>query len=136
MRGIGAAFPIVLAAISVASSARADSGELLSQRPERGASAVQFEARTSTLAPQIDVTYKALGEAANAAADAFAGPVSGRTRIGCQHVGFGGSSPIKVTLFDGCADYDWRINASRNGGITFKRADDGIEVDIPVKFTG
>ena len=114
----------------------ADNGELLSERPQRAASATEFEAQRSTIAPSIDVTYKALGEAANAAADAFAGPVSGRTRIGCQHVGFGGSAPIKVTLFNGCADYDWRINAARNGGITFKRAGDGIEVDIPVKFTG
>jgi hypothetical protein len=41
-----------------------------------------------------------------------------------------------VTLFKGCADYDWRINPSRNGDITFKRAGGGIEVDIPVKFAG
>src|SRR5438477_868685 len=114
----------------------AEQGELLSERPQRAATASEFEARTSTLAPSIDVTYKALGEAANAAADSFAGPATGRSRIGCQNVGFGGSTPVKVTLFKGCADYDWRINASRNGGITFKRAGDGIEVDIPVKFTG
>jgi len=111
-------------------------GELLSDRPPRAASAMQFEARTSTIAPSIDVTYRALGEAANAAADTFAGPASGRTHIGCQNVGFGGSTPVKVTLFKGCADYDWRINAARNGGISFKRAGDGVEVDIPVRFTG
>ena len=114
----------------------ADNGELLSDRPQRAAQATEFEARASTIAPSIDVTYKALGEAANAAADTFAGPASGRTRIGCQNVGFGGSTPVNVTLFKGCADYDWRINAQRNGSITFKRAGDGIEVDIPVKFTG
>jgi hypothetical protein len=91
-------------------------GELLSDRPLRAASAMQFEARTSTIAPSIDVSYRALGEAANAAADAFAGPASGRTHIGCQNVGFGGSTPVKVTLFKGCADYDWRINAARNRG--------------------
>jgi hypothetical protein len=111
-------------------------GELLSDRPQLVASASQFDARTSTIAPSVDVTYKALGEAANAAADTFAGPVSGRAHIGCQNVGFGGSTPVKVTLFKGCADYDWRINAARNGGITFKRAGTGIDVDIPVKFTG
>jgi hypothetical protein len=125
-----------IAFAAMAAPCLADNGELLSERPQRAASATEFEAQTSTIAPSFDVTYKALGEAANAAADAFAGPATGRTRIGCQHVGFGGSSPIRVTLFNGCADYDWRINASRNGGITFKRAGDGIEVDIPVKFTG
>lgn len=114
----------------------ADNGELLSERPQRFASATEFQAQSSTIAPSIDVTYRALGEAANAAADAFAGPASGRTRIGCQHVGVGGSAPIRVTLFNGCADYDWRINASRNGGISFRRTGDGIAVDIPVKFTG
>jgi len=128
---------VMFAFASLAAPSRADnSGELLSQRPQRAASATQFEAQASSIAPSIDITYKALGEAANAAADAFAGPVSGKNRIGCQHVGIGGSSPIKVTLFNGCADYDWRINASRNGGITFKRSGDGIEVDIPVKFAG
>lgn len=130
-------FPLVLAfAAGIAAPSFADTGELLSERPPRAASETEFQAQTSTIAPSIDVTYKALGEAANAAADAFAGPASGRTRIGCQNVGLGGSSPIRVTLFNGCADYDWRINASRNGGITFRRAGDGIEVDIPVKFTG
>lgn len=114
----------------------AQKGELLSERPPRAASTSEFKAQTSTIAPSIDVTYKALGEAANAAADSFAGPVSGRTRIGCQHLGVGGSTPIKVTLFNGCADYDWRINASRNGGIIFRRAGNGIAVDIPVRFIG
>ncbi|HEX3431529.1 MAG TPA: DUF4403 family protein [Rhizomicrobium sp.] len=146
MSGIGArnhairasaVFPMAFALSCIAwPSCAASTGELLSQRPPRAASATQFEAQTSTIAPSIDVTYKALSEAANAAADTFAGPVSGRSRIGCQHIGIGGSSPIKVTLFNGCADYDWRINASRNGGITFKRAGNGIEVDIPVKFAG
>jgi hypothetical protein len=132
-----ALIPIVFTFGACAVPAFADmKGELLSDRPQRAASETQFEARTSTIAPSIDVTYKALGEAANAAADAFAGPASGRAHIGCQNVGFGGSTPVKVTLFKGCADYDWRINASRNGGIAFKRAGDGIEIDIPVKFTG
>jgi len=115
-------FPFALAFAAVAVPCFADTGELLSERPQRVASATEFEAQTSTIAPSIDVTYKALGEAANATADSFAGPASGRTRIGCQNVGFGGSAPVKVTLFNGCADYDWRINAARNGGIAFKRA--------------
>ena len=131
--GIPVAFAVTVFALPCLAQ---NGGELLSQRPQRAALATQFEARTSTMAPSIDVTYKALGEAANAAADSFAGPATGRSRIGCQNVGFGGSTPVKVTLFKGCADYDWRINASRNGGITFKRAGDGIEVDIPVKFAG
>lgn len=129
-------FPLAFAIVGIAAPCLADNGELLSQRPPRAASATEFQAQASTIAPSIDVTYKALGEAANAAADSFAGPVSGRARIGCQHVGVGGSSPIRVTLFNGCADYDWRINAARNGGISFKRAGNGIEVDIPVKFMG
>jgi hypothetical protein len=131
-----AVLPFAFAFAAMAAPCLADTGELLSQRPKQAASTTEFAAQTSTIAPSIDVTYKALGEGANAAADAFAGPASGRARIGCQHVGFGGSGPIRVTLFNGCADYDWRINASRNGGITFKRAGDGIEVAIPVKFTG
>ena len=118
------------------SAVAAAAGELLSERPEHTAAGTQFQAETSTIAPKIDITYQALGEAANAAADSFAGPVTGRSRIGCQNVGLGGSTPVKVTLFKGCAEYDWRINPSRNGGITFKRAGDGIEVDIPVKFAG
>lgn len=130
------AIPCLPVIAAVATPCAAASGELLSQRPQWQASATEFEAPTSTIAPKIDITYKALGQAANAAADAFAGPASGRARIGCQHVGLGGSTPIKVTLFNGCADYDWQINASRNGGISFKRAGNGIEVDIPVKFTG
>jgi len=128
--------PFAFAFAALAAPCLADTSELLSERPQRSASASEFDSQTSTIAPSIDVTYKALGEAANTAADAFAGPASGRARIGCQHVGLGGSAPIRVTLFNGCADYDWRINAARNGGIRFMRAGDGIEVDIPVKFTG
>lgn len=131
-----AAVPFAIAFAATAAPCFGDTGELLSVRPERAASATEFETQSSTIAPSIDVTYKALGEAANAAADSFAGPASGRARIGCQHLGVGGSSPIRVTLFNGCADYDWRINASRSGGISFKRAGEGIEVDIPVKFEG
>src|SRR5947207_15395260 len=67
-------------------------GELLSDIPQRAASTTQFEARTSTIAPSIDVPYNALREAANAAADAFAGPASGRTPTGCHDVDFGCSS--------------------------------------------
>jgi len=130
------ALPLAFALAAMAAPCFAENGALLSERPPRIASAKEFQAQTSTIAPSIDVTYRALGEAANAAADAFAGPASGRVRLGCQHVGLGGSAAIRMTLFNGCADYDWRISASRNGGITFRRAGDGIEVDVPVKFTG
>jgi hypothetical protein len=98
--------------------------------------ATQFEAQTSTIAPTVEVPYGVVEEAANAAADRFAGPRTGKTRIGCQNIGFGGNSPVKVTLFRGCADYDWTVNASRNGSITVKRAGDGLAMDVPVKFTG
>jgi hypothetical protein len=114
----------------------ADAPVLLSEKPAQAASAMQFQAQTSTIAPTVEAPYSVVEEAANAAADSFAGPRSGQTHIGCQNVGVGGSSPIKVTLFRGCADYDWNVDAARNGNITVKRSGDGIALDVPVKFTG
>ncbi len=113
----------------------ADTG-LLSEKPPRAASTNEFEARTSTIAPSIDVSYGVLADAANLAADRFAGPRSGRTRIGCQRIGFGASLPVGITLFHGCEDFDWQVNASRNGSISVQRAGDGIVMNVPVKFTG
>src|ERR1700722_8944268 len=114
----------------------ADNAVLLSERPEQAAAAMQFQAQTSTIAPTVEVPYSIVEEAANAAADSFAGPRTGHTRVGCQNVGFGGSLPVKITLFKGCADYDWNVTAARNGNILVKRAGDGITLDVPVKFTG
>ncbi len=114
----------------------ADAAILLSEKPEQAAAAMQFQAQTSTIAPTVEVPYSVVEEAANAAADGFAGPRSGHSRVGCQNVGFGGSLPIKVSLFKGCADYDWNVTAARNGNISVKRAGDGITLDVPVKFTG
>ena len=112
------------------------SGQLLSERPQHSATTTEFEARPSTIAPQIDVPYSVLADAANAAADRFAGPRSGVARVACQRAALGGSLPIKVTITGGCANFDWHINASRNGSITVKQAGQGIGLDVPVKFTG
>lgn len=114
----------------------ADTAVLLSEKPPRAAAAMQFEAQTSTIAPTVEVPYSIVEEAANAAADSFAGPRSDHTRIGCQNVSFGGSLPVRVTLFKGCADYDWTADLARNGNIEVKRSGDGIAFDVPVKFTG
>ncbi|MGH6890098.1 MAG: DUF4403 family protein [Rhizomicrobium sp.] len=108
----------------------------LTQKPPRQAATMQFEAQTSTIAPTVEVPYNVVEEAANAAADSFAGPRTGKTRIGCQNVAFGASTPVKVTLFKGCAAFDWHVDAARNGSIAVKRAGDGIAIDVPVKFTG
>ena len=109
---------------------------LLSKQPPRAAMTTEFEAQTSMIAPTVEVPYGVVEQAADAAADRFAGPRTGKTRIGCQNVGFGDNTPVKVTLFRGCADYDWTVNASRNGSITVKRDGDGLAMDVPVKFTG
>jgi len=114
----------------------ANDAMILSEKPEQAAAATQFRAQTSTIAPTVEVPYSIVEEAANAAADSFAGPRSGRTRIGCQKVNFGQSLPVRVTLFKGCADFDWNVTAARNGNITVKRSGDGITLDVPVKFTG
>ena len=114
----------------------ADSGQLLSERPQRAAATTEFEARTSTIAPEIDVPYGVLAQAANAAADRFAGPRSGVARVGCQKASLGESLPVKVTISGGCANFDWHINAARNGTITVKGAGNAIDLDVPVKFTG
>ncbi|HEX3664324.1 MAG TPA: DUF4403 family protein [Rhizomicrobium sp.] len=121
---------------AIAQSFAADNPVLLTEKPAEAAAAMQFEAHTSTIAPTVEIPYSLVAQAANAAADGFAGPRSGHTRIGCQNVGFGGSLPVKVTLFKGCADFDWNVTASRNGNIVVKRAGDGITLDVPVKFTG
>jgi hypothetical protein len=114
----------------------AETTAMLSEKPTQAANAIQFQAQTSTIAPTVEVPYSVVEAAANAAADSFAGPRSGHTRIGCQNVGFGGSLPVRVTLFKGCADFDWNVDAARNGNIAVKRAGDGITLDVPVKFTG
>lgn len=117
-------------------AAGTDTTQPLTQAPPRAASTLEFQAQASTIAPTVEVPYGVLEEAANAAADRFTGPRSGTARIGCQNLGVGGNTPIKVTLFRGCADYDWNVNASRNGSITVKRAGEGVAMDVPVKFTG
>lgn len=118
------------------SALAADTTEQLTQKPPRQAATTQFEAQMSTIAPTVGVPYNVVEDAANAAADTFAEPRTGKTRIGCQNVALGSSTPIKVTLFKGCADFDWHIDAARNGGITVKRTGQGIALDIPVKFSG
>jgi len=125
----GAGLPVV--------AADAAHNQLLSEKPSRAAAAAQFEARTSTIQPSLDIPYGVVADAANAAADRFAGPRSGRTRIGCSQVGLGSSSaPVKINLFHGCVDFDWHVNASRNGSITATRDGAGVAVAVPVKFTG
>ncbi|HEY3777665.1 MAG TPA: DUF4403 family protein [Rhizomicrobium sp.] len=131
-----ATFGFVAAFVTPFSASRADTVPSLTQAPPRVAATMQFEAQTSTIAPTVEVPYNVVEQAANAAADRFAGPRAGKTRIGCQNVGFGGSTPVKVTLFHGCADFNWHVTAARNGNITVKRADNGITMDVPVKFTG
>lgn len=130
------AFGFVAAAVAPLSPSFADTAPALTQAPPRSAATMQFEAQPSTIAPTVEVPYNVVEQAANAAADRFAGPRSGKTRIGCQDVGFGGSTPVKVTVFHGCADFNWHVTAARNGDITVKRADNGIAIDVPVKFTG
>jgi hypothetical protein len=132
---------IVLAAL--VSHAAAETAPLLSEKPPRSAATTEFQARTSTLQPSLTVTYDVLADAANAAADRFSGPRSGHTRIGCSQLGFGSSAPssssapsVNVTLFKGCADFDWHVNAVRNGNITVKRGGQGIAIAVPVKFDG
>ena len=130
---------IVLAAL-VSHAAAAESAQLLSEKPPRSATSTEFQARTSTIEPSLTIAYDVLADAANAAADRFSGPRSGKARIGCNQLAIGANAPstpsIKVTLFKGCVDFDWRVNAARNGNITVKREGSGIAVAVPVKFDG
>ncbi|HEY3637139.1 MAG TPA: DUF4403 family protein [Rhizomicrobium sp.] len=130
----------VFVGLSITTTAHAFGAEpaatLLSEKPVQAANAMQFEAQTSVIAPTVEVPYSVVEEAANAAADSFSGPRSGHARIGCQNVSVGDALPIKVTLFKGCADFDWNVDAARNGNITVKRVGNGITLDLPVKFTG
>jgi hypothetical protein len=125
-----------IGAISVPLQAFGADTQLLSEKPAQAAAAMQFQAQTSTIAPTVEVPYSVVEQAANAAADRFAGPRSGQTRIGCQNVGLGGSLPVRVSLFKGCADFDWNITASRNGDIVVKGSGNGVAMDVPVKFAG
>ncbi|HWY15852.1 MAG TPA: DUF4403 family protein [Rhizomicrobium sp.] len=130
---------IVLAAL-VSHAAAAEAAQLLSEKPPRSAATNEFQARTSTIEPSLTIAYDVLAGAANAAADRFSGPRSGKARIGCNQLAIGSNSPsvpsIKVTLFKGCVDFDWHVNATRNGNIAVKHDGSGIAMDVPVKFDG
>lgn len=102
-----------------------------SEAPARKATIVAFEPRRSTIQPNLMLPYEALKDAANKAVDKFAQPASGRANIDCKRIEF-----LGATLFSGCIDADWSLNASRNGSIEVAKAGDGIAVSIPVQFTG
>lgn len=102
-----------------------------SEAPARKATIVAFEPRRSTIQPNLMLPYEALKDAANKAVDKFAQPASGRANIDCKRIEFLGR-----TLFSGCIDADWSLNASRNGSIEVAKAGDGIAVSIPVQFSG
>jgi hypothetical protein len=102
-----------------------------SEQPPRKATIVAFEPRRSTIQPNLMLPYEALRDAANKAVDKFAQPASGRANIDCKRVEF-----LGATLFSGCLDADWSLNASRNGSIEVAKAGDGIAVSIPVQFSG
>ncbi|HWE05759.1 MAG TPA: DUF4403 family protein, partial [Rhizomicrobium sp.] len=130
---------IVLAALG-SHAVAAETAPLLSEKPPRSAATTEFQARTSTIQPSLTIAYDVLADAANAAADRFSGPQSGKARIGCNQLAFGGATPsapsVKVTLFKGCVDFDWHVKAVRNGNITVKRDGSGVAVAVPVKFDG
>ncbi|HEY5048688.1 MAG TPA: DUF4403 family protein [Rhizomicrobium sp.] len=109
--------------------------QLLSAKPPQAATTTQFEAGTSTIQPSLSISWRALGDAANVAADRFAGPRTGTTRIGCS-VAQVGTANMKIGVPQGCLDFDWHVNASRNGAITAKRDGEGVGFAIPVKFAG
>lgn len=121
--------------VAIAHADTASAGQMLSQKPSWAASSTQFQAGTSTMAPSLSISYRALGDAANAAADKFSGPRSGTTRIGCTPAQVGAPN-AKIGLPQDCVDFDWRITASRNGTITARRDGQGIGFAIPVKFAG
>lgn len=122
-------------AIWCASGASAADAQSLSQKPPESAATTTFEAGTSTIAPRLEVSWRALGDAANAAADKFAGPRSGTTRIGCGSAQTRAPG-VTITAEKGCLDFDWHVTAARNGAITARRAGDGVAFAIPVKFNG
>jgi hypothetical protein len=112
----------------------ADADQPLSEKPPQAATTTAFEAGTSTVQPSLSISYRALGDAANVAADRFSGPRTGTTRIGCSAAEVG--TAVKIAVPQGCLDFDWHVNAARNGAITAKRDGQGIAFAIPVKFAG
>jgi hypothetical protein len=117
-----------------ASAADAPGDQPLSAKPPQAATTTQFEAGTSTIQPSLLVSYRALGDAANVAADRFSGPRTGTTRIGCSAAELG--TNVKIAVPQGCLDFDWHVTAARNGTITAKRDGQGVAFAIPVKFAG
>jgi len=107
----------------------------LSEKPPEAATTTEFEGGTSTLEPSLSISYRALGDAANIAADRFSGPRTGTTRIGCSAAQIA-TGNVKIAVPQGCLDFDWHVTAARNGAITAKRNGQGIAFAIPVKFTG
>jgi hypothetical protein len=142
LNACGAGRVTVLSLLLGGSAAADQAPTLLSEKPPQVAAATQFQAGTSTIEPSLQISYRVLSDAANAAADRFAGPRSGTTRIGCVSAPAApaparpGTAPLKAAPQQGCADVDWHINAARNGSITAKRNGDGVALSIPVKFTG
>ncbi|WP_173050047.1 DUF4403 family protein [Bosea sp. ANAM02] len=101
-----------------------------SEQPSRKATVASFDPRRSTIQPSVMLPYQALKDAANKAVDKFAQPASGQIQAACKKIEFG------ITLFDGCLDVNWSLNASRSGSIDVAKAGDGITVSIPVQFSG
>jgi len=120
------------AALATAAQAQG-APELLSHRPTETAQTTEFDSGTSTIEPRIDLSYGMLAAAANAAADRFAGPRSGATRIGCSPSQVG-LPAARIGMPQGCADVDWHITAARNGTITAKRDGQGVALAIPVRM--
>jgi hypothetical protein len=116
-------------------AALADTPQLLSEKPPQAATATQFEAGTSTIQPSLEISYRALGDAANAAADSFSGPRSGTTQVGCTPSEVGANT-LRIGMPQGCVDFDWHVTAARNGTITAQRDGNGVGFAIPVKFAG
>lgn len=126
---------IVMLCMVTGGGASAAAPQLLSQRPPEAANTTQFNAGTSTIEPSLEISYRVLADAANAAADQFSGPRSGTTKLGCN--------PAPATPTDpgaggpqNCVDVNWHVIAARNGTITVGRDGQGIGVAIPVKFAG
>jgi len=129
----GAAAALLLVAGGSGFALAAD--QSLSQKPPEAATTTEFEGGTSTLQPSVSISYRALGDAANVAADRFSGPRTGTTRIGCSAAQIA-TGNVKIAVPQGCLDFDWHITAARNGAITAKRSGQGIAFAIPVKFAG
>jgi hypothetical protein len=126
---------LVLFGFLGASAAMADTPQLLSEKPPQAGTAAQFEAGTSTIQPSLKISYSALGDAANAAADSFSGPRSGTTQFGCTPSEVGANT-LRIGMPQGCVDFDWHVTAARDGTITAKRDANGVGFAIPVKFAG